>query len=396
MSPSHPAKSKSISALSLTSIRPHHPTPSTSITEPLPASQSFSSVVGSRATSARVTSISSAMLSPVSRVVSPSSLPPTDSLSYFPPFETMGSSTDDDSDQGSSRARLPGERRGHGQGRSLGSLAGIMSASFSWGLSSLASSSSSSSPQLACSDNEAVQALTKRCAPGKRRVLEPLTLATKEDVEIRRVSLRRRRSKSEEEVENMTQAVTSPSKEEVGEDDEDLVEGLVGEVRPHLPSGTLTTPQTPPPLIPSMPHIPPQSFQWRFPLPSPPITSLSLHIPSEAFRIEVDNPLTSREDSPSPVTPDIMAPDEDVDEVDAHLSPTSAGDSRPSTPPRHDIKYRMEVKGSHTGEPLERTTSRLSVDSKRTVREGEGETTPKIGKGWRGVDEDVVVGGLLA
>ena len=197
------------------------------------------------------------------------------------------------------------------------------------------------------------------------------------------------------EVENITQAVNLPRKAEEGEVDEDLVEGLVGELRPQLSFEILTTLQTLPPLIPSTRHVPPQSFQWRFPLPSPPITSLSPHIAFEAFRIEVDNPLTSREDSPSPVTPNRMAPDEDVEEVEAHLSPASAGDSRPSTPPRHNIKYRIDLKGSHMREPLERTASRLSVDSKRTVRDGEGETTPKIGKGWRGVDEDVVVGGAV-
>ena len=104
---------------------------------------------------------------------------------------------------------------------------------------------------------------------------------------------------------------------------------------------------------------------WRFPLPSPTTASLAPNIPIEAFRIEVENPLTA----PSPLH-------EEVDEIEEDLSPSSSVCSRPSTPQR-EKREREDVKVENDSEQMwrevERTESRMSIDSKETVRPGYAE-----------------------
>lgn len=108
----------------------------------------------------------------------------------------------------------------------------------------------------------------------------------------------------------------------------------------------------------------PAVAKWRFPLPSPPIVTISPEIPTEAFHTEVENPIISRD------------AESDVDEIDEDLSPTSSVSSNPSTPPREkEDKSAIEVLSeSSSGDVwLERTESRVSISSKETVRLGYSE-----------------------
>jgi hypothetical protein len=152
---------------------------------------------------------------------------------------------------------------------------------------------------------------------------------------------------------------------------------------------------------------------WRFPFPSPPVTSLSPDIPLSAFS-PIDNPASnpsSTESSPAkPLTPSSLSREHFQDDYpDEGLSPTasyygsfSSGASRPTTP----HSYEGEEKWNNSPDSirtiddetklyprLERSTSSMSSDSKETIRPSkekdmmgglavDGETTPKATKGW--------------
>ncbi|WWD21968.1 hypothetical protein CI109_106456 [Kwoniella shandongensis] len=497
----HSAKSKSISSLPqpyLPSI--HRLTPSTSIPGPSSSAASIKSGTLSRSSSLR-----SKMTSPSragsfrSKTTSPSRLPATDSVSYFPPFEAMGSDCgSDDEQEGESprrsatvkkeRRREPGH--GHAKGRSLGSIAGMMSASLSWGLSSLActsppteqhahlrstthaSSSSTSSipirsglPISNTSDGDAVEALTRKFTPGKRRVLEPFTVHTNEadldlsaaQHEVRQikkrgdnVGLHKRRMRSEFVVEEMVLASSTlgeslsmgrrrKERAEAEEDDVGVVEALVDDT-PSRPNRAQRR------LRPTL-QVPTLSFpNWRFPLPSPPVTCLSPDIPLDAFKTAIENPCSSTSTTTSPHTAsprreaEIQHRDRDsgvdmdptsryeLDEIDDNLSPSpttttfsSSGysESQPATPPkerdlsvlRHspplgrqekkekydylDIIHTSPNRGISEKEKeketdrlqLTRTNSAFSNLSCETVKPrwtggGEGEVTPKATRVW--------------
>lgn len=147
---------------------------------------------------ARATRPTAAVETPdTANVTSPSKLPSTDGMSYFPPFETMGSVDADtesnDSSAGPSRPTVrttekdgasrahsrgstPDSRRSdnsqrHGKVRSLGSLGGFMSwATFT--------PSPAGTPAEAPADGKAVAALTRRTSQAKRRTLEPMQSET--------------------------------------------------------------------------------------------------------------------------------------------------------------------------------------------------------------------------
>ncbi|ORY25341.1 hypothetical protein BCR39DRAFT_561103 [Naematelia encephala] len=328
-----------------------------------------------------------------SALLSPSRLPSTTSVSYFPPFESMGSRTDSEPED------IP--RSSHVKGRSLGSLAGLVS----WSLN-LASSPSTPSRldggsgiRGSSPDGEVVDRLAKRFTPARRRVLETRTVNADMDMwdteqnESRKEGAQKRRMGSEAEVENM---IRRGRREKNKEDDEEgLVERLISD-SPSRPPRRKTRPTLTVPL----PSFPP----WRFPLPSPPVTCLSPDIPLEAFRRHISNPL-SRETSPQP--------EEELDEVDQGLSPSptsSDSSDRPSTPDDDDddegddgSSDRLRI--THSGDDggrlkLERNDSHLSTDSRETIRVKdpekraavkEGERTPRVGKGWRTVSEVSVV-----
>ena len=153
---------------------------------------------------------------------------------------------------------------------------------------------------------------------------------------------------------------------------------------------------------------------WRFPFPSPPVTSLSPDIPLSAFS-PIDNPASnpsSTESSPAkPLTPSCLSREHFQDDYpDEGLSPTasyygsfSSGASRPTTPDGQEGKERWMRSSPDSIRTidddtrlyprLERSTSSMSSDSKETIRpskekdmlEGsvlDGETTPKATKGW--------------
>ncbi|WVR04331.1 hypothetical protein IAU60_001331 [Kwoniella sp. DSM 27419] len=361
---------------------------------------------------------------------SPSRLPPTHALSYFPPFEDMGSDAitavipDTPCQAGpsgsASPARLPG---GHTKGRSLGSLAGIMSASLSWGLSSI----SCTTPPLASPpldvgydgswqgpygppDNQAVQALTKRFTPGKRRVLEPLTLthADEDDMSLALGvgGVHKRRLKSEVEVDGVLLERRHPAPSgELGPsprsmrvkvdrvEDEDTVEALIDE-----PSSRPRNARRPRPRL----RIPLPSFaNWRFPLgPSSPVTSLSPDIPMEAFDMIIDNPCSTSSAcrQPSPLERDdpLSPTQEEVDMIDSTLSlgPSASAStyspSQPTTPSKvsltskeSPIRQGVIPYPTRSAEKqllcLERTISRMSEMSCETIKCGE-DITPKASK----------------
>jgi len=107
------------------------------------------------------------------------------------------------------------------------------------------------------------------------------------------------------------------------------------------------------------------------PSPRRPLPVIRPEVPIYAFRIQVENPITSHDD--------------EVDEVDGDLSPNSSFCSRPSTPPREQEDV-VQVQNHAEEMWLERSESRMLSKSKETVRPGTvcrrlAEVTPKAGKG---------------
>jgi len=136
-----------------------------------------------------------------SGMMSPSRLPAADCMSYFPPFECMGSGPSSPTPEAGplTRSNSTSEvERGHTKGRSLGSLAGLMTllSPASSPLRTSISSAPYSAPAVhrSISDGDVLLALTKRVTPGKRRVLEPITLSN--DVLPEAMRYRRRRTSS--------------------------------------------------------------------------------------------------------------------------------------------------------------------------------------------------------
>ncbi|WRT65132.1 uncharacterized protein IL334_002074 [Kwoniella shivajii] len=420
----HTGKSKSISSLPPQSI--HRFTSSTnsiifpqagpsnynhSLTEVTSRSSSSSlsrsSSLKHRSKSPRkATSTLSRSSSVRSKATSPSRLPSTDSVSYFPPFEDMGSHEQPISQDGQNDARSNHQRahrqegKGHAKGRSLNSIAGIMSASLSWSLSSLACTSPPL-PSSSDTDGKVLEELSSKFTPGKRRVLEPFSVATidlsKEErsSSITKQKQHKRRMKSEIEVDIVL--ATSNSNRRVESirgrkrvDEEDLVDNLLIET-PSRPQ--LSTRRTRPNLrlpIPSLPN-------WRFPLgPSPPVTCLSPDIPLEAFSTAIDNPcLSTPSRMPSPLkSPNTFGIEEDVEAVDVGLSPSPSPTSpcsfenQLSTPPKGDHNLNIHVEGlspswrekveSDLG--LRRIGSRTSEMSCETIKQDWLDVTPKPNK----------------
>lgn len=198
--------------------------------------------------------------------VSPSRLPATDSVSYFPPFEDMGSvcaegqgssSGQSERERACEREKEEGSRsraRSHEKKGSLGSIAGFVSASICWGLASLTYANTSQHsnycheespiPDLPMSpapttSEEAVEALSRKFTPSKRRVLEPFTLKESigpqtEDMVVREKEkvikgMHKRRMMSECEVETII-ADTGYRGPEGKDDDEAIVERLLDDV----------------------------------------------------------------------------------------------------------------------------------------------------------------------
>ncbi len=216
-------------------------------------------------------STSSTHDSPCSFIASP---PRDRCLSYFPPFESMGS-VDDESIAGPSRC-IPARKRG--KGSSLGSPAGLMS----W----MTLTSSTSSPDIASSDVEAVQALSKRCSVGKRRVLKPLMPANG-DLENERVKMVKRRVEPKVDSQEVVVRIIGKANRVIGKDDEVFEQSATREVRRHTTSLLRLTsisqllhrwsrPNLAVPLL-SVPY-------GRYPLPSPPVTSNSARCPHLCFQ----------------------------------------------------------------------------------------------------------------
>ena len=95
-------------------------------------------------------------------------LPRTDEVSYFPPFESMGSAPV--SEQSTTTPYYPMVSTFQPKGHSLGSLANILSWIAPPNIDTLTEG------KRLYSDEEAVTILTKRCGTGKRLVLEPLSM----------------------------------------------------------------------------------------------------------------------------------------------------------------------------------------------------------------------------
>jgi hypothetical protein len=335
----------------------------------IPKSRSIGSLPLSRAQRTPMT------MTPTSPL-SPSRLPQTDCMSYFPPFELMGS----EEEAAEAESSQPGEQiPKHRKGTSIGSIAGIIS---------LLSPNTPLPPKVnkrTTSDGDVIQALTQRVTtPGnKRRVLEPMSVGNEVGQSVRDSN------KVGGTIIRRTHSASKP--------------GPSRRPKPHL-------------VVPLPLPI------WRIPLPSPPVASLSTDIPLEAFFNPVENPLsTSRQSSPSKRA-NLLHPEGYFDPND--LSPTvscsgslslsSAASSRPTSPrsPRQDegdddddmdvwsdvdtVKVRryhasseslrstysrrnstgsqysycsMRRKGSLGVRPkLERTDSQASHDSKETIR----------------------------
>ncbi|WVQ68877.1 uncharacterized protein L199_007086 [Kwoniella botswanensis] len=340
---------------------------------------------------------------------SPSRLPSIDCVSYFPPFEDMGSTSSSDDAETARDHGLPSrlERKSshhshHKKGKSLSSIAGIMSASLSWSLSGLACTSpTTTSPNHQNkdgNDDKVVEALTKRFSSSsstssKRRVLEPFTLTpldlettTSHDGEDR-CKMHKRRMRSEIEV-DLSLVRSNSLKEKLhvrgnslkgGRDsmnDEDLVENMLANTpsRPSAPSTRRTRPNLRLP-IPTLPN-------WRFPLgPSPPVTCLSPDIPLEAFSTAIDNPclLTpsrttfSQSHSPSTGGEEVEGDEVEVEVIDCGLSvsaspsptsPCSFGNG-PSTPPKDHIaedKVSIHINSLSPWSNSKETKSNMDVD----------------------------------
>ncbi|CAD6588553.1 MAG: hypothetical protein TREMPRED_005094, partial [Tremellales sp. Tagirdzhanova-0007] len=200
----------------------------------------------------------------------PPRLPATNRLSYFPPFESMGSSTEELSPAPSRCDSVPR----HGKGRSLSSLAGIIS----W----IAPTTALNVPQSATSDKETLQALARLCGVDRQRALKPtsptIKLMGKKEVDRPELS----RTRSEEELERTIGSVAARQRET--EEDE-------GEFRA-FEKQIIETPccRHSPTAIAVASIVSPA---WRLPHPSPPVTCLSLQIPIEAFHNEIENPINS-------------------------------------------------------------------------------------------------------
>nr|ODO00981.1 hypothetical protein L204_01706 [Cryptococcus depauperatus CBS 7855] len=257
------------------------------------------------------------------KAASPSRLPATDTVSYFPPFELMGSVCDG-AEEGSStgdsereKERRCEEWQKHGKAGSLGSLAGLIT----WGWSSIRTLPKSNDRHYALASvipygvqtaEEAAEALT-RSLSSRRRVLEMFTLDGGTPKVEQSLVCRKQAGSEIDKASKGIQAV------KITQADELAVEVLVGGFSSRRPRPSLQVPLPPP--------------VWRFPLPSPPVTSLSPDIPLEAFLREVDNPVL-------PLTaPAVMYRGSDEDQVEYALSPsvspTVASGSQPSTPPRY-------------------------------------------------------------
>ncbi|WVW78849.1 hypothetical protein I302_100812 [Kwoniella bestiolae CBS 10118] len=406
--------------LSRSSSLKHHPRPvsprkqMTSSSSTLSRSSSVRSCRSRKMTSAS-TSASGAQ--------SPSRLPSIDCVSYFPPFEDMGSNEGCPSSSSSSverdnsarpagdepiRASLNRRTSHHKKGKSLSSIAGIMSASLSWSLSGLACTSPTASTGINGTgngnDDKAVEALTKRfsssSSTSKRRVLEPFTLTpmdTAQDAGDRGSKMHKRRMRSEVEVD--ISLIRSNSLQEgmhrregvrrSRDEDVDVVDKLLAET-PSRPQST--TRRTRPNLRLPIPTLP----NWRFPLgPSPPVTCLSPDIPLEAFSTAIENPCLL---SPSRLT---FLPTTDGDEVEAidcglspsPTSPCSFGNG-PSTPPKDPVNTDDKVSIDHSDNSklspwsaqgkdldLRRMESRTSELSIETIKQPQWlDVTPKPSK----------------
>ena len=138
-----------------------------------------------------------------SGIMSPSRLPASDCMSYFPPFECMGSGPSSpaaEAGPSTESTTSSDSERGHAKGRSLGSLAGLMTLLSPASSPNRTFTSSSTTPHSiptvyrSTSDGDVLQALAKRVTPGKRRVLEPITLSNDHLPEA--VRCRRRRTSS--------------------------------------------------------------------------------------------------------------------------------------------------------------------------------------------------------
>ncbi|ORX33508.1 hypothetical protein BD324DRAFT_654096 [Kockovaella imperatae] len=246
---------------------------------------------------------------------SPSRLPNTDTMSYFPPFESMGSTSDSEEGDHDHEANLTAapqvDPRAHGKGRSLSSLAGIMSF-LSPG------STTSHSP-----DSAAVHALSQRFT-NKRRVLEPMTSA-EPPVSRLPTSQHKRRFGSEVEVENLLSRRRDRVVSNVVKMDELAVESLVGD------RGMLTLPSHP---------------SWRYPIPSPPVAAVvsSGEISLDAFAKPIENPIkpTSRRSSSASAKSHHSS---DCDQVEDDLSPTISTSvqslSNPETPKEKSVPVKI-------------------------------------------------------
>ncbi|WVF70205.1 hypothetical protein IAT40_004993 [Kwoniella sp. CBS 6097] len=302
--------------------------------------------------------------------------------------------------------------RAHGKGRSLGSLAGFMSASISWGFSSISCASPSTPPFTTMSrsasmhDDVAVQALSKQFTPGKRRVLESFTVTGEGDLQegtsatgtVTRISTHKRRMRSEVEVDAMIlegrDSLSRTSKDQARGslvDDEEIVEDMVNTQSSSIPRTRPSCRTRPrPPLKLLLPTLP----NWRFPLgPSPPVTCLSPDIPLEAFHITIDNPcqqVSPRHQQPAAkgMSSSQQEIEEDLEEIDSHLhlgrrrsrtesqsltpspttSSTSTFESQPSTPLKSScIDYRVDIK-RHS--PLALSQPLDEIDGTEKVEDG--------------------------
>ncbi|OXG88968.1 hypothetical protein C345_02561 [Cryptococcus neoformans A2-102-5] len=270
-----------------------------------PSTRTGSPVTGPRGSSLRSKAVSA---------VSPSRLPATDSVSYFPPFEDMGSicSEGQGSSSGQSEREKASERDEEGDSAarasshrkmgSLGSIAEFVSASISWGLTPFAYANTSQHsnychetsppvPARPATSEEAVEALSRKFTLSKRRVLEPLSVCPQtEDMVVREKEkvikgMHKRRMRSECEVETMVTAIGYKGLEGK-DDDEAVVERLLDDAQLSKQQAFAFNRRPKPALQVPIPTLP----IWRYPMPSPPVTSLCPDIPLEAFSIAVDNP----------------------------------------------------------------------------------------------------------
>ncbi|ODN96501.1 hypothetical protein L198_04215 [Cryptococcus wingfieldii CBS 7118] len=435
------------------SSRPRH-TKSASITLPLPAAPMAPSPHSSLRSSLRP------------RPSSPSRLPSTDSLSYFPPFEAMGSVCSDQAagadGEGSStgtshrekkREAWQGHARGEAQGSSLGSIKDMVSAGISWSLSGFACTAPPTPADIAVTEEKrprhthssstskipskpqpvaprlphanscaAVEALARRINPAKRRVLEPLTLDESEH----HLSVSTRSlggwagPRGEESVRDIHKRRMKGEVEAVGLARSESQGDVAFARKPSTlcRSKSLHNPTTrrPPRLrlqnqpkvsIPVQSQQPtlqvplPTPYHWRFPLPSPPVTSLSPDIPHEAFEMAVDNPCSPR----SPRGPRSSLPAFSVSargeleqveyDLSPSVSPTITSSSQPSTPPppKRDLGYALITHSSTRPDPW----SHLALGGGPVITGGAGKVRRMRSKssGWSEKSGDTIRPGVV-